>query len=56
MNDSSTDSAFCQTPSWGLNNFSQLGLGDTIFRSSPVQIGSSSWTNVYAGTNYSVAL
>jgi len=41
---------------WGNNFFSQLGLNDTVNRSSPVQVGSSSWTNVYAGTNYSIAL
>ena len=49
----STDSALF---AWGNNFSSQLGLNDTVNRSSPVQVGSSSWTNVYAGTNYSLAL
>jgi alpha-tubulin suppressor-like RCC1 family protein len=36
---------------WGLNNYGQLGLGDTISRSSPVQIAGS-WTAVAFGPNY----
>jgi len=33
---------------WGTNNFGQLGDNSTINRSSPVQIGTSSWTLVSA--------
>jgi alpha-tubulin suppressor-like RCC1 family protein len=39
---------------WGNNLYSQLGLSDTINRSSPVQVGISSWSTVSAGTNYSL--
>jgi alpha-tubulin suppressor-like RCC1 family protein len=47
---------------WGLNNNGQLGLtninaaGDTTNRSSPVQVGTSSWTVVSAGASHTVAL
>jgi alpha-tubulin suppressor-like RCC1 family protein len=42
---------------WGNNFSSQLGLNDTVNRSSPVQVSAgTSYTNVYAGTNYSIAL
>jgi len=34
---------------WGSNQSGQLGLGDTITRSSPVQLGTSSWVSVVAG-------
>lgn len=34
---------------WGVNANGQLGLNDTINRSSPVQIGTSSWTQISAG-------
>lgn len=42
---------------WGANNFGQLGLGDTIYRSSPVQIGAfddwiaASTTSVFSTTS-----
>lgn len=42
---------------WGLNNFNQLGLLDTINRSSPTQVGTlSSWLKISAGSNFSVAI
>ena len=34
---------------WGYNNVGQLGDGTLVSKSSPVQIGSSSWTAVSAG-------
>lgn len=49
---------------WGLNSVGQLGLTDTINRSSPVLVGnpnqgtvlSNSWTNVHAGSSTTVAI
>ena len=41
---------------WGRNQLGQLGLGDTVARSSPVQLGTSSWTSVDAGSSHSVAV
>ena len=43
---------------WGLNTAGQLGDNTTITRSSPVQIGTPSytWNDVSAGLNYSVGL
>jgi alpha-tubulin suppressor-like RCC1 family protein len=43
---------------WGFNTNGQLGLGvsDNTSRSSPVQVGTSTWTNVTAGINYSMAI
>jgi alpha-tubulin suppressor-like RCC1 family protein len=35
---------------WGLNTLGQLGTGDTVSRSSPVQIGTSSWTMISVST------
>jgi len=34
---------------WGCNLYGQLGLNDTINRSSPTQVGTSSWTAVATG-------
>jgi alpha-tubulin suppressor-like RCC1 family protein len=34
---------------WGLNFFGGLGLNNTIYRSSPVQVGTSSWAQVDIG-------
>ena len=41
---------------WGYNDVGQLGLGDTVTRSSPVQIGTSSYVSVSAGLSYNVAI
>ena len=41
---------------WGFNNTGQLGLGDMVNRSSPVQVGTSSWTQVVAGDGYFIGL
>jgi alpha-tubulin suppressor-like RCC1 family protein len=41
---------------WGVNSSGQLGQGDTINRSTPVQIGASSWTSVFAGRNTTYAI
>jgi alpha-tubulin suppressor-like RCC1 family protein len=35
---------------WGANSFNELGIGDTFARSNPVQIGTSSWTQISAGS------
>jgi len=40
----------------GSNGFGELGINNTINRSSPVQIGTSSWSQVYAGGSYAMAL
>ena len=40
--------------SWGQNNKGQLGHGDTVYRSSPTQVGSlTDWSIACAGTNTS---
>jgi alpha-tubulin suppressor-like RCC1 family protein len=41
---------------WGNNSGGQIGDSTTSNRSSPVQIGSSSWAAVAAGSSYSLAL
>jgi len=41
---------------WGLNSSGQLGLSDTLFRSSPVLVGSNSWTYVSAGGVYALGI
>jgi len=41
---------------WGLNGSGQLGLNDTINRSSPTQISTSSFSQVYSGYTHAVAL
>jgi alpha-tubulin suppressor-like RCC1 family protein len=42
--------------SWGANDSGQLGQGDIVPRSAPLQVGSSSWTNVFAGPNATYAV
>jgi len=43
--------------SWGENNYGQLGLGDIIDRSLPVQIGLlTDWSSVSNGDNFSFGL
>ena len=41
---------------WGLNAIGQLGDGTTVSKSSPVQVGSSSWTTVAAGGAHTAAI
>jgi alpha-tubulin suppressor-like RCC1 family protein len=41
---------------WGQNNGGQLGLSDTVYRSSPVQLGSSSWSQISAGSSHTIAI
>ena len=42
--------------SWGLNTSGQLGDGTIVSRSSPVQIGTSSWVAITAGSAHSAAI
>jgi alpha-tubulin suppressor-like RCC1 family protein len=42
--------------SWGLNANGRLGLGDTVYRSSPTQVGSSSWTSIGTGVEHASAI
>jgi len=43
---------------WGYNQYNELGLNESnpLMRSSPVQVGTSSWTKVSAGNNFSLAI
>ncbi len=41
---------------WGINTGGSMGIGDTIARSSPTQIGTDSWTTVAVGGTYMAAL
>ena len=42
---------------WGNNGVANLGLGDTVNRSSPVQIGTdTNWSKVSAGGSHSLAI
>jgi alpha-tubulin suppressor-like RCC1 family protein len=41
---------------WGYNNRGQLGDNTTTSKSSPVQIGTSSWTSVSAGNSHTAAI
>ena len=43
--------------SWGLNTSGQLGLGNQVNRSSPVQVGAlTNWAEVFGGTDRSFAI
>jgi len=43
--------------SWGFNYTGQLGLNNTIYRSSPVQVGAlTGWSKIAIGNNFSVAV
>lgn len=41
---------------WGSNSDGQLGLGDTTTRTTPVRLGSESWSSVSLGDFHSVAI
>jgi alpha-tubulin suppressor-like RCC1 family protein len=41
---------------FGYNNTGQLGLNDATNRSSPVQVGTSSWSSVSAGYTHTMAI
>ena len=42
--------------SWGSNSSGELGLGDTTYRNSPVQVGAlTTWSKVSCGTQHSLA-
>jgi alpha-tubulin suppressor-like RCC1 family protein len=41
---------------WGDNTVGQVGDNTTVFKSSPVQIGTSSWTMISTGTTHTLAL
>ena len=41
---------------WGSNTYGQVGLGDVVYRSSPVQVGSlTNWKSVSGGVNHTAA-
>jgi len=42
---------------WGLNDNGQLGLGDVVHRSSPVQVGAlTNWASVACGATHTLAI
>jgi len=41
---------------WGRNNVGQLGLDDAMDRSSPVQLGSDTWSSTSAGYSFTMAI
>ena len=43
--------------SWGQNNLGQLGHNDTVYRSSPAQVGAvSTWSKISSGTQFSLSI
>ena len=49
-----TDGTICV---WGLNNQGQLGLGDLVSRSSPVQVGAlTTWSSATGGGDHTLAI
>jgi alpha-tubulin suppressor-like RCC1 family protein len=57
INDTSLSPPAGALYAWGRNNYTQLGLNDTINRSSPVQVGSdTNWSKIEVGTNGALAL
>ena len=41
---------------WGDNSSFQLGIGNNTDQSSPVQIGSLSWSQISAGNNHTIGI
>ncbi len=41
---------------WGYDGYGDLGLGDTINRSSPTQVGLNTWSDISAGTDFAVTI
>jgi len=42
---------------WGVNGQGTLGLGDTVIKSSPVQVGTlTGWSNVSAGQYFTLGI
>ena len=41
---------------WGLNSYGQLGQNDVVLRSSPTQVGASTWSSVSGGSSFIIAI